>query len=75
MAAVTSEVAPPMTPAMASGCLPAVGDQQVLGQQRALDVVQRPSAARPLGAADHDGAAQPVETSNACSGWPSASMT
>ena len=59
-----------MTPAMASGALPAVGDQQVLGQQRAptsSSVVScSPGRARRT-------TIEPLrpETSNACSGWPS----
>ena len=58
---VTSEVAPPMTPAMASGVSAAVGDEQVLGVEGARDVVEGGELLPGPGPARADRARQGVE--------------
>ena len=51
--------------------LAAVGDEQVLGVQRALDVVERRELLATARPADDDRAATAGRRSKACSGWPS----
>ena len=66
---------PPMTPASATGRL-AVGDHQVVRDERALHAVERPELLA-LRRATHDDARRRARRSksNACIGWPNSSIT
>ena len=76
VASDTSEVDPPMIPAMACGRALGVADQQVLGGEHALDAVEGRDRL-PVVGEPHDDAARRASRarSNACSGWLRSSST